>query len=55
MGCEARILVEFTVLENLVLGDRFLNGFAVKMADRVVDPGRRLNNMMVRDEEYCPF
>jgi hypothetical protein len=39
-------MVEFIVLEELVLGDRFLNGFAVKMANRVFDPCGRLNNMM---------
>jgi hypothetical protein len=41
-----RIFVEFIVLEKLVLGDRFLNGFIVKMANRVFDPCGRLNNMM---------
>ena len=46
-------MVEFIVLENLVLGDRFLNGFAVKMANRVADPGRRLNNMMVAASLQC--
>ena len=39
-------MVEFIVLEKLVLGDRFLNGFTVKMANRVFDPCGRLNNMM---------
>ena len=39
-------MVEFTVLEKLVLGDRFLNVFTVKMANRVFDPCGRLNYMM---------
>ena len=39
-------MVEMTVLEVFVLGDRFLNGFPVKMADWVFDPRRRLNYMM---------
>jgi hypothetical protein len=40
-------MVEFIVLEKLVLGDRFLNRFVVKMANRVFDPCGRLNNMML--------
>jgi hypothetical protein len=39
-------MVEMAVLEDFVLGDRFLNGFAVKMANWVFDPRRRLNYMM---------
>ena len=39
-------MVEFIVLEKLVLGDRFLNCFLVKMANWVFDPRRRLNYMM---------
>ena len=39
-------MVEFAVLEKMVLGDRFLNGFLVKMAHRVFDPWGRLNYMM---------
>ena len=40
-------MVEMAVLEVFVLGDRFLNGFPVKMANWVFDPRRRLNYMMV--------
>jgi hypothetical protein len=39
-------MVEMAVLEVFVLGDGFLNGFAVKMANWVFDPRRRLNYMM---------
>ena len=39
-------MVEFIVLEILVLWDRFLNCFPVKMANWVFDPRRRLNYMM---------
>ena len=39
-------MVEFAVLEILLLWDRFLNGFLVKMAHRVFDPWGRLNYMM---------
>jgi hypothetical protein len=39
-------MVEMAVLEDFVLGDRFLNGFPVKMANWVFDPRRRLNYMM---------
>ena len=39
-------MVEFAVLEKLVLGDRFLNGFIVKMVHRGFAPWDRLNNMM---------
>ena len=40
-------MVEMAVLEVFVLGDRFLNGFPVKMANWVFDPRRRLNYMML--------
>ena len=39
-------MVEMAVLEVLVLGDRFLNGFPVKMANWGLAPRRRLNYMM---------
>ena len=45
-------MVEFIVLEKLVLGDRFFNGFTVKMANRVFDPCGRLNNMMGHDSGH---
>ena len=40
-------MVEFIVLEKLVLGDRFLNRFVVKMAHRGFAPWGRLNIMMI--------
>ena len=45
-------MVEMAVLEDFVLGDRFLNGFAVKMANWVFDPRRRLNYMMPRAKKH---
>ena len=41
-------MVEFIVLEKLVLGDRFLNGFTVKMVHRGLAPWDRLNYMMTK-------
>ena len=47
-------MVEFAVLEKLVLWDRFLNCFLVKMANRVFDPCGRLNYMMIKYINWLP-